>query len=477
MTTEETELTFVRCPNCRSLALAAATRCKMCGHQLGKSDGEAADDAAQRKSRVRQRTISATRDDVEEIKKQILSGALNEPPAEVAKDEDDDRIRVGARPARPDVRVAPPVAEEPKRARVFEEDDAPLDDDEVDMTYLRAEPTPPAAPKVEASAPSAVEADVEDKESDVAQRSSLDWHSDEDDPHIDEDGEDDDEGGEESMSGSAEPVIGGPREGKRKRRRKKKKPSQLANAGSAEHGVPAAEQPRPTVAVPPPVSTPPVEARPEPRIEPRVEPRPVPYVEPAQPAPVSPVSTVKEQIVKAPESGAAVRGAEPVVAKVETPEPRGFGESKGFGNKQVEQVMQTPNQPRGADASQSFRGRPAEETEGTLLGWFIHFGQDPRGTSVEVRSGRFFLGRQKLRGSDMVIADSTVSTPHCLITSSAHDGITIQDLMSEQGTFIKRARSDSYAPVQQVITLEHGDWVRFGQYEVMVCLVPYSTKQ
>ena len=450
MTTEETELTFVRCPNCRSLALAAATRCKMCGHQLGKSEGEAADDAAQRKSRVRQRTISATRDDVEEIKKQILSGALSEPAAESEQaDDDDDRIRVGARPARPEIRVSQPIAEEPKtpngvRARVFEEDE-PLDDDEVDTTYLRSDAPRSEPPKVEEQVV-ASEVDVEDKEADFAPKGGVDWHSDEDDAHVEDEGDEEDDGSDEPITGASEPIVGGPREGKRKRRRKKKKPAQLANTlvGGGQEASPSE----------PPVRPPVVEVRPEPRVEVRVEP-------PVVPPPVSVEPVIPE----------------PVFANVETPEHRGFGESKGFGNKQVEQVMQTPNQPRGADASQSFRGRPTEETEGTLLGWFIHFGQDPRGTSVEVRSGRFFLGRQKLRGSDMVIADSTVSTPHCLITSSAQDGITIQDLMSEQGTFVKRAKSNSYAPVQQVITLEHGDWVRFGQYEVMVCLVPYSAKQ
>lgn len=463
MTTEETELTFVRCPNCRSLALAAATRCKMCGHQLGKSDGEAADDAAQRKSRVRQRTISATRDDVEEIKKQILSGALSEPPAESAKsDDDDDRIRIGARPARPEIRVSPPVVEEPKtpngvRARVFEEDDEPLDDDEIDTTYLRAEAPRSEPAKVEERAV-ASEVDVEDKEADFAPKGGVDWHSDDDDAHVEDEGDEEDDGGDEPVAGVSEPVIGGPREGKRKRRRKKKKPGQLANpvVGGGQAPVPSESPVRPPVA----------EAHPEPRVEVRAEPRVEARFEPRVEPPVVAAPVVVEPVVQ-----------EPVVAKVETPEHRGFGESKGFGNKQVEQVMQTPNQPRGAEASQSFRGRPTEEVEGTLLGWFIHFGQDPRGTSVEVRSGRFFLGRQKLRGSDMVIADSTVSTPHCLITSSAQDGITIQDLMSEQGTFVKRARTNNYVPVQQVITLEHGDWVRFGQYEVMVCLVPYSAKQ
>ena len=475
MTTEETELVFVRCPNCRSLALAAATRCKMCGHQLGKGEGEAADDAAQRKSRVRQRTISATRDDVEEIKKQILSGALNEAEPEHGADEDDDRIRVGgSRPARPEIRVsAPNVAapnitpniEEPKpanglRAKVFEQDDEPLEDDEVDTTYLRTDaPHSERAPKVSASV-----TDVEDKESDPAPKSVVDWHSDEDDAHVEDEGDEDDDGGDEPLVGASEPPLGGQREGKRKRRRKKKKPSQLANtvvgAGSSAiaDGAPPSGRTEPPPVVPP-VVEPKVEQHVEPRVEARVESRIEPRIEPRVEPRVEPVAV------------------EPVVPRTVTPEAQGSSESKGFGNKQVGQVMQTPNQPRGADASQSFRGRAVEEAEGTLLGWFIHFGQDPRGMSVEVRSGRFFLGRQKLRASDMVIADSTVSTPHCLITSSAQDGITIQDLMSEQGTFIKRARSDSYAPVQQVMTLEHGDWVRFGQYEVMVCLVPYSAKQ
>src|SRR5690349_6204862 len=79
MTTEETELTFVRCPNCRSLIPAIATRCRMCGAQFEKKpdgDAPAADPSAGKgQSRVRQRTISATPDEVEQIKRDAVADA------------------------------------------------------------------------------------------------------------------------------------------------------------------------------------------------------------------------------------------------------------------------------------------------------------------------------------------------------------------------------------------------------------------
>ena len=41
MATDSTELTFVRCPSCRSLVPAVSTRCRMCGATL---DATAADE-------------------------------------------------------------------------------------------------------------------------------------------------------------------------------------------------------------------------------------------------------------------------------------------------------------------------------------------------------------------------------------------------------------------------------------------------
>lgn len=112
--------------------------------------------------------------------------------------------------------------------------------------------------------------------------------------------------------------------------------------------------------------------------------------------------------------------------------------------------------------------------DGKLFGWLIAFGNDSNGAASEIRAGRFFIGRQKLRSADMLIPDSSVSTPHCMVTSSSEAGLLVQDLMSEKGTFYKKAGSRSYLQVHHVVELGHGDWLKFGEYEVMVCLVPYE---
>ena len=59
MSTDSTELTFVRCPSCRSLVPAISTRCRMCGATLEASAVPESSDQDQKKSgRVRQRTMS-----------------------------------------------------------------------------------------------------------------------------------------------------------------------------------------------------------------------------------------------------------------------------------------------------------------------------------------------------------------------------------------------------------------------------------
>jgi len=58
MSTDSTELTFVRCPSCRSLVPAVSTRCRMCGAALDASQKREEPEPVERSSRVRQRTIS-----------------------------------------------------------------------------------------------------------------------------------------------------------------------------------------------------------------------------------------------------------------------------------------------------------------------------------------------------------------------------------------------------------------------------------
>jgi hypothetical protein len=64
MATDSSELTFIRCPSCRSLVPAMSSKCRMCGAPL--DSGTAAEaPQAPKSGRVRQRTTSASREDVE----------------------------------------------------------------------------------------------------------------------------------------------------------------------------------------------------------------------------------------------------------------------------------------------------------------------------------------------------------------------------------------------------------------------------
>jgi len=111
-------------------------------------------------------------------------------------------------------------------------------------------------------------------------------------------------------------------------------------------------------------------------------------------------------------------------------------------------------------------------SEGVLVGWLVNYEQDSNGASIEIRAGKYFVARQRLRDGDLVIPDSAISTPHCLVKAS-RGVMHIQDLMSEQGTFIKKKGSNSFVPVKDMVSAEHGDSLKLGaSYEVVVCLVP-----
>ncbi|MCB0310305.1 MAG: FHA domain-containing protein [Bdellovibrionales bacterium] len=71
MSTDSTELTFVRCPSCRSLVPAAQTRCRMCGASLDASGAEEPGNAGKRSGRVKQRTMSTPDSKISEMVDQI----------------------------------------------------------------------------------------------------------------------------------------------------------------------------------------------------------------------------------------------------------------------------------------------------------------------------------------------------------------------------------------------------------------------
>jgi hypothetical protein len=109
---------------------------------------------------------------------------------------------------------------------------------------------------------------------------------------------------------------------------------------------------------------------------------------------------------------------------------------------------------------------------GRICGWLVSFA-DSNGKSIEIREGRFFVTSTALRGTDLVLEDTSVSTPHAMFTVSADGGIVIQDLKSDRGVFVREQNKTTYHREYDSVVLNHGDWVRFGDLEFLVSVIAH----
>jgi pSer/pThr/pTyr-binding forkhead associated (FHA) protein len=107
---------------------------------------------------------------------------------------------------------------------------------------------------------------------------------------------------------------------------------------------------------------------------------------------------------------------------------------------------------------------------GRLFGWLVSF-ESPDGRAIELRSGRFFVTGTSIRGSDLILEDQSISTPHALMSIN-EKGFLLQDLMSERGTFVRSKGDAQYRREEGIIEVRHGDWIRFGDVEFLVTIVP-----
>ncbi len=107
---------------------------------------------------------------------------------------------------------------------------------------------------------------------------------------------------------------------------------------------------------------------------------------------------------------------------------------------------------------------------GRLCGWLVSYASDSNGTAIELREGKFFVSGSKLKESDLVIEDQSVSTPHAILSLDSKT-FMIQDLMSDQGVFVKAKGDSSYNKEEEKVSVAHGDWVRFGNVEYLVTLI------
>lgn len=118
-----------------------------------------------------------------------------------------------------------------------------------------------------------------------------------------------------------------------------------------------------------------------------------------------------------------------------------------------------------------FNHRNNMSNSNKLLGWFVNYSTDEAGKSYEIRLGKKFIGRQQLRAHDLLIPDSAISTPHCLLNAEVGK-LNLQDLMSEQGTYIRQSGEVNFKKIDSTVQLNHGDILKLGSFELVVCLIP-----
>lgn len=489
MSSDSTELTFVRCPSCRSLVPAVSTRCRMCGSKLD-TPGAVEGEHKEQGKRVRQRTLSEDQEDVSSAVEQIR---------QELQDQDDSFMensgQEGELEAEAPLEEEPPAATQASVAQASSGVDAEEDLDDPLSDYLE---------------------DLDDEDGDFEDLEELIAEDEEEDEFEEEVEEEIDEFGdsEEDFLSELDEVEDEAIEAAEKSQTVEIM-SPAKNGAIAAAMLAVSQEVAPVVSEEPHVTAPPV-------VTPVVEPAPIPPVEKA--AEPARKESAKPKVVI--ESGLRTRGrsnlsfgkkkedlqvhmptkAETEVAAMsprngapQMPEPVKVPEeiaepaiSEPAQSAQV--VQQEFRQENKAEAPAEKQIQKEEKMEqevqvseerpcsvhpvkreaprkGVLHGWLVNY-TDPEGVSVELREGRFFASRSSLKASDLIVDDPSVSTPHALIVVGK-EGVTIQDLMSEKGVFHRAAEGVAYSKEIDSFEVHHGDWVRLGDVEFLVSMIAH----
>ena len=461
MATDSTELTFVRCPSCRSLVPAVSTRCRMCGATLDASQrGEESKDQEQRRSgRVRQRTMSQPGSDLAAaagrmrqeapVEEEIFASTESAEAVEDTTPEETTDDPLSAYIEEVQVPEETAAAEPNPFGEELTEEQDPFDvptngvaetheaADEAPVAFAEPpapepepEPEPEPQPEPEAPAPVRMQAPVEPKPvEDPRPRVVV-----ESGPRRQ---------GKQGLS------FGRPQERKEERRddrREERREERREDRRDDRRRDDRREERRDMRER---------DDRREDRREERREdrrddrrdnrqperkPENRPQVEARPQRPMPPERPVVEELPAEPEM------------KAEEPAP-------------ATPVRKPEERPASGGVKREAAGA------GRLCGWLVSF-ERPEGSAIELREGRFFVTGSSLKPSDLVLTHESVSTPHALVSALSGDSLRVQDLLSEGGVHIRRRQADAYQRISDAVSLEHGDWVRFGEVEFLVTLIP-----
>lgn len=428
MSTDSTELTFVRCPSCRSLVPAVSTRCRMCGAGLDATAASSDEEKdKQKSSRVRQRTMSQPQSMLSSAAEKVRDESPSaEAPADKPMSAAADDAQSGPVPSsvpfvsaseREETKASPGLnIDDPLSAFVEE-----VSEEESPGRSGHANGRPAAAEAIS-------EPNVQDSKSDAAR---------------------------EGAGGRGRVIVEtGPRRKGPGLSFGKGRPDQ--NEGHLTSEDSARDQSR--------------------EVE-RSEWRKLrdegrggdTDSRPQDRERQSDRQNRQQQSAKpsAPQQGANDRGR---TQEGQGQEQRGT-HVRNDARRQQQGREQHSRDQHGREAGRSAGSgvQVAEHSEGRLYGWLVSYSESI-GKSYELREGKFFVTGSGLKAADFVLNHESVSTPHALISISLNDGLRAQDLMSERGLWLKRRNSDSFQRVGESARLDHGDWVRFGEVEFQVSI-------
>ncbi len=410
MSTDSTELTFVRCPSCRSLVPAVSTRCRMCGATLEASDKvePKSEDIATRTSRVKQRTmteqdseLNAAADKLRDENSTVLADTS---PATELEDED-------------------PLAD-------F------LADTEIDEANMETKSPVASKPKDEEVAPL------------VASNGSSNGH------HL----------AEEAKESKVVVESGG---------KPFDKPSGLS-FGKREEKKEISGDKSAAAAVEPRAQQPAAQSKPQQGVE-KQHSQSTQNNQQSQQQRQGRDQSAQGRDGNREQRAQASQGNQPR-------EDRRSGQERS--QERHREDRRNWHEPRdnregaaskGRSDNQEQRGSKGAQVHkasvgGMLVGWLVTY-QDPNGRSLELRESKFFVTRSSLKPSDLVIDDPSVSTPHAMLKVDPAGSIKVQDLMSDRGVYVKRKNGNSFQKEEELCVLSHGDWIRFGDVEYLVCLI------
>ncbi len=425
MSTDSTELAFVRCPSCRSLVPAVSTRCRMCGETLDPSQQKPEEGSGEsaKSGRVRQRTTATSSSDLSAaagLIRQEMEGTPKE-ALKVSAESDEEGL--------------PEQSSEGPAGAAKPEDTSALSDEDPLSAYIQEvdldveAPAPKGSSNGSAHAEAAVGAASTGAESSGSTASS-------------------------SSEGSKQRVI--VESGSRRN-----KPSGLSFGGSKRReDVPEAS------------------AREEEWKPVGDRPRPAKEQQPARADDRRGGGNDRREKTDdrrtAPRSQERGQERQQERNQERSQEPTSRQERAMERNQGERGSAERNERPR--DGGRSESGRRSDSVEftqpgtGKLVGWLVNY-SDPKGVAAELREGRFFVSGTSLKPTDFVLSDPTVSTPHAMVAAGAHEGLRVQDLMSDRGVWVKRRSHESFQRVNDAVKVDHGDWLRFGEVEFLVCLV------